>query len=624
MSEKRRVSQDISRQDVVGSIRRRLIDRALLVAVISGPFAVIAGAYSAYQRENWLLFLGYLIAYAVPLSLFLWKGSPYPLRAGGISLLAYVLGLVDLLAFGWGADGRIFLLAFAVLVALFFGRRGGFFALGIGFVTLLAVLGIVELGWVSTRSVLYRSLLFTPDPLANCIIFLWVGALVVISEDYFTSLLFKQLEGTLILSEELAERQAELDQRTEVLQSANYAMQRRAMHLEASAEVARAIASIFELQQLLSRVVSLISHYFGFYHTGIFLLDVEEDTAVLEAASSEGGRRMLAKGHRLARGEGMVGWVLEHGEPRVALDVGEDAVHFANPLLSATRSEVALPLKLADEVIGVLDVQSTEEGAFDADDVRALELLAGQVAVALENARRFDEEGALLEATSSFYRMARRVATARTAEDIYRVMLGLARDYAAPQAFVYSRADGPETVQLVAELRGESVHAGRRSEERSWLMSLDLLSRAFELEEFLFIEDLNALGGSLPEGWGKALRKLRADSSARSVGFIPIRVGGQVTSLLVIFYNTFYPFPTSERQLYRLSSDLAGVALENMRLVQAVQLRADRERMTREISTTIRASTTTDGILQTTVRELGRSLGATGWIQFGGPDDGTG
>ncbi len=125
---------------------------------------------------------------------------------------------------------------------------------------------------------------------------------------------------------------------------AQEALQRRAIQLQTAAEVSRDASAVRDLPELLNRIVTLIRDRFGFYHAGIFLLDDAQEYAVLQAASSEGGRRMLARGHRLTVGEtGIVGYVTGTGEARIALDVGEDAAFFDNPDLPATRSEMALP-----------------------------------------------------------------------------------------------------------------------------------------------------------------------------------------------------------------------------------------------------------------------------------------
>jgi methyl-accepting chemotaxis protein len=165
-------------------------------------------------------------------------------------------------------------------------------------------------------------------------------------------------------------------------------LEQRTIQLQAAAEVSRAAISVTDLDTLLTQVTHLISDKFGFYHAGIFLLDEAGEYAVLRAANSAGGQQMLEKGHRLKVGEqGVVGYVTGTGESRIVLDVGTDAVHFNNPLLPETRSEMALPLKLGVQIIGALDVQSRKEGVFDEEDATVLQTMADQLAIAIENAR---------------------------------------------------------------------------------------------------------------------------------------------------------------------------------------------------------------------------------------------
>ena len=113
---------------------------------------------------------------------------------------------------------------------------------------------------------------------------------------------------------------------------------------------------------------------------------------MLRAANSEGGKRMLERQHKLILdNNSIVGFVTSRNEPRIALDVGSDAVYFDNPDLPNTRSEMALPLRVGGQVIGALDVQSTEPNAFSETDANILSTLADQVAIALENARLFSK-----------------------------------------------------------------------------------------------------------------------------------------------------------------------------------------------------------------------------------------
>jgi len=207
----------------------------------------------------------------------------------------------------------------------------------------------------------------------------------------------RELEAT---TADLVARGTELEDTSRLFEETARQSQRRADLLQASAQVSRAVAQIRDLDQLLPQVTQLISRHFGFYHAGIFLTDGTGRHAVLRAANSSGGQRMLARQHRLGVGsEGIVGYVTGTGQPRIALDVGADATYFDNPDLPDTRSEMALPLRTGGTLIGALDVQSTKVRAFDQEDIAVLTLMADQIATAIENARLFEQaQVALAEA----------------------------------------------------------------------------------------------------------------------------------------------------------------------------------------------------------------------------------
>ncbi len=181
-------------------------------------------------------------------------------------------------------------------------------------------------------------------------------------------------------------------------------LERWAAQLETAAAVAHEAAAIREPQLLLNQVVQLISERFGFYHAGIFLLDTASEYAVLQAASSPGGQRMLNRGHKLQVGKvGVVGYAAGTGEARLAQDVGADVVYYDNPDMPDTRSELALPLTVRERVIGVLDVQARETNAFTKEDTQALQTLADQLALAIENARLLQGSQKALEELESVY-----------------------------------------------------------------------------------------------------------------------------------------------------------------------------------------------------------------------------
>jgi GAF domain-containing protein/HAMP domain-containing protein len=172
----------------------------------------------------------------------------------------------------------------------------------------------------------------------------------------------------------------------------------RTTQLEASGYVSRRAAELSDLRSLLDETVRLISEQFNFYHAGIFLVDPEKQFVVLQSASSNGGQAMLKRGHRLAIGrQGIVGNVAYTKLPRLALDVGAESVYFDNPDLPDTRSEMALPLIVRGEVIGVLDIQSVQPNAFSKSDLNTLQTMADQIALSIENARLLSESQASLK-----------------------------------------------------------------------------------------------------------------------------------------------------------------------------------------------------------------------------------
>ena len=168
--------------------------------------------------------------------------------------------------------------------------------------------------------------------------------------------------------------------------------QRRAVQLQTATDVSRAAASILDPDELIATTVELVRERFGLYYVGLFLIDESNQWAVLRAGTGEAGRTMQANGHRLpVGGQSMIGWCIAHQQARIALDVGDEAVRFENPLLPLTRSEMALPLISRGRVVGAATIQSTEPKAFSADDIAILQTMADQLTTAVVNAQLFEQ-----------------------------------------------------------------------------------------------------------------------------------------------------------------------------------------------------------------------------------------
>jgi GAF domain-containing protein len=192
---------------------------------------------------------------------------------------------------------------------------------------------------------------------------------------------------------------------------------RRADQLLAASEVSRASISITDPEELIVKSVELIRERFNLYYAAMFLVDDAGQWAVLRHATGEAGQELLRRQHRLEiGGRSMVGSAVALRQARIALDVGAEAVRFANPFLPDTHSEMALPLTVGASVIGALDVQSTEYNAFSEADIIVLQTMTDQLATAIQNARLIAETEKALSETR---RLANRE---RTVNDISNKM----------------------------------------------------------------------------------------------------------------------------------------------------------------------------------------------------------
>jgi GAF domain-containing protein/HAMP domain-containing protein len=259
------------------------------------------------------------------------------------------------------------------------------------------------------------------------------------------------------LEQRVAERTVELER--EIQRG-----ERRRKQYEAIARVAQEITARKNLRDLLPQITEVIGAQFGFYHVGIFLNDNTNKYAVLAAANSEGGQRMLERGHQLAIGtQGIVGRVTGTKQPRISLNVKDDSAYFTHQDLVDTKSEMALPLIEGDKVLGALDAQSKEANAFSEEDTEALTVLAELVSIAIQNARLNEQTERSLAEAEAASRQYIRENWNRLAEEYkilgYRYTAGGANPITSldDPAQESEKGSGRKTVKAPIVMRGEEV-----------------------------------------------------------------------------------------------------------------------------------------------------------------------
>jgi GAF domain-containing protein len=300
---------------------------------------------------------------------------------------------------------------------------------------------------------------------------------------------------------------------------------------------------------------------FDLYYAGVFLVDDRNEWAVLRAGTGEAGEKMRQANHRLrVGGSSMIGWCVANGQARIALDVGDEAVHFDNPLLPDTRSEMALPLISRGRVIGAATIQSSQPAAFTLDDATVLQTMADQVAGAVENARLFEQAQRTLD----------------------------------------------ELDTLNRRLTGEAwrSYLKRRSDQAvTWLANDQTLTPLPSADEL-------TVGGAISE-------KPAGAAAEEALVTVPIALRGQPIGAL----RFRVPARAWNEDLATIATNIAGhiaQAAENARLIEQTERAAQREAAIALAADRIHRASDLEGVLRTAVAEVSRIVGIDDInIQFG-------
>jgi len=524
--------------------RESFLRTTLMLACAFGLVALI----SSYFSSEVIYFVIYCVVYVIVVFITILPVT-YNVRAMTLIGLLIGLSISGLTETGLIGEARVFMLTAIAMASLLFSWRTGWY------ITIFAMVLYTIFGWLILGGLMSISNT-TIDPgnlvlwITRALVLLLVAVLVVnairLNQTEFTK---SEARSQSLLSDLQKERSLQEDriqERTELLD-------KRTKQLRAVADVGKSITSYRNLSELLQQTTRLIHENFGYYHVGIFLLDERRQFAVLTAANSDGGKRMLERGHQLKIGEtGIVGYVAESLKARIALDVGADAVFFNNPDLPATRSEMALPLVVGGQVLGVLDVQSTEPNAFSEEDIATLQILAEQLAVAIQNANLFSDTEKALEASRLAYGEISREAWIKILRN--RPNIG----YIA-------------TTPGISEARSDVVEPS--------------IAKAIDTGDLILGNDGLTIS-------------------------VPIKIRGQSIGAIRLKKSDISEAWTQEETNLAVTlSDQLSSALESARLYQDSQKRAARESLVSDISARLSAVTQMDLIIRETVQELGETLG---------------
>jgi GAF domain-containing protein len=369
------------------------------------------------------------------------------------------------------------------------------------------------------------------------------------------------------LEEQVAERTRVLEQRT------NY--------LQAAIEVSRATSSILDTQQLIQNAVDLVREQFDLYYVGLFLIDTTGNWAVLRTGTGDAGKALIARGHRIRYGQGMIGWSIANAQPRLAGDVEEDIVRLPIPELPETRSEAAIPLRSRGRVLGALTVQSDRSDAFGEIEITIFQALADQLAIALDNANLIAESQQAVKETQHAY--------GQISRNAWNDFLASLPDKSATYRYGIGETEATSELELARQnviTSGQQVQAfvGDRP-----ILLLPIQVRGQVIGVINFSKEPVAVPVNL-----------RADRQQRS---ICQRTSPQQT------FDQPAAWSTEEVELLKTITEQLGVALDSARLFAETRQRAEYERLVDQVSSQMRASLDIDSVLETAVCELRDALG---------------
>lgn len=367
--------------DLIERYQERLLNQLYLVSALFGiPFLIYLANQWQYSFLQWVY-----IAAVVYLLWLTWGWRfirlSYEIRVWAGIFLLYAMGALSTLVFDNPLQMIIWMLGAAFLGALFLrpypaAVNLALILVGVGVFSYMSLSDVFPPGFPLQREEPWQLVMaaFTVMTLAMQMVLV---------------LYRRRLETALEESHRLTEI---LDRERARLEAQGRLLEQRVRQIRTVTEIVQNISGVLDPETLLWQFVDQVQKSFNLYYVGVFLLDPNREFAQLRAGSGDPGRRMVSEGYRLPLGGGsMIAWAIAHRQERVAQDVREDPTHFPNPYLPLTRAEAAFPLIARGEVLGAMTVQSQIPQVFDADTVQILRTLADRLALALSNARLFQQ-----------------------------------------------------------------------------------------------------------------------------------------------------------------------------------------------------------------------------------------
>jgi len=379
---------------------------------------------------------------------------------------------------------------------------------------------------------------------------------------------------------------------------------KRATELQSVAEIATKASQATDAQDMLQTVVELTKSNYHLYHSHIYLLDNEKANLVLAAGAGDPGRKMVSEKRsiRLDHERSLVARAARTGDGAISNDVTTEPDFLPNPLLPFTKSEMAIPIAIGDNVLGVLDVQADHIDRFTKEDIAIITTLAQQVAASLETLRQFQVSQKMARELGVVASVSTATATITETNRLLQEVVNKTKSaFNLYHAHIYLMNEAEDTLVLAAgagDVGKQMVSEGRQ-------ISLDseksLVARAARTRIGAAVNDVTADPDFLPNPLLPATRSEQA---------VPMIVGDRVLGVLDVQSEQLNRFTEIDVNINTTLASQVAVALQNARTFAQAQGQAQRESMLNTIGQKIQSATTVEAVLQIAARELGRALDA--------------
>ena len=503
-----------------------------VVSVAATPAIVTPIIQATHNPEQWSAVLIFTIGYLFVIALAVFRHLDPRLRAWGLLIVGYVVGAMAFARGGLVGDGPMYFLALPMLAMILVGVRSGLIMTVISVFTFAAFAFAAQAGWLVKWLIRLDNSLALADWASKGTTFAMLLVALVVLQWFFSRFQTQTLQASRKRATELSQAQSLLQERAEELS-------RRAQRFEAIARISRDTLALLEPEEMLQRTAESIKEQFDFEAVAVYLADEPGGEIGLRAIVGASPEQLEAVTQTILSG----------------------AAHVVQPTAEKVEGglgRLVLPLKIRAQVVGALAVQTRGHAAFSVEDTAALQILADQIATAIENTRLFSESQASLKELNALHRQYTAGAWAKYVQS-------------QPEAMRYSYGSlkcSVATWQAAckqARVSGEAVaftgDAGAGGATRS--LAVPIVLRGLSL---------GVLGFHRPAGAGA--------------------------------------WQPEEIAMVGMIADRLALAVENIRLLEDTQRRARQEQLVGEVTTRIRVPLDMDTILQTAVRELSQAMGA--------------